>query len=76
MFEGAVFKSNTNQAVRLPKAAALPEGVKRVDIVAIGTTRVITPAGGSWASWFDGPQVSADFMSEREQPEMQEREAF
>ena len=36
MTSGAVFKSNTSQAVRLPKAVALPESVKRVDIIALG----------------------------------------
>jgi len=71
-----VFKNNRSQAVRLPKAVALPESVKRVDVVAVGSTRIITPLGQSWDSWFDGPSVTADFMSEREQPAEQEREAF
>jgi antitoxin VapB len=62
--------------VRLPKAVALPEHVKRVEIIAVGHTRIITPAGESWDSWFDGPGVTADFMAEREQPAEQEREAF
>jgi hypothetical protein len=31
MEQGAVFQSNRSQAVRLPKAVALPDGVKRVD---------------------------------------------
>ncbi|WP_068088999.1 type II toxin-antitoxin system VapB family antitoxin [Polycladidibacter stylochi] len=76
MFEGAIFKSNRSQAVRLPKAAALPDTVKRVEIVAIGNTRIITPVGESWAAWFDGPSVSDDCMENREQPQMQEREDF
>ena len=76
MEQGAVFLSNRSQAVRLPKALALPEGVKRVDVVAIGRTRIITPAGEAWDSWFDGEDVSADFMAVREQPAEQEREAF
>ena len=76
MEQGAVFKSNRSQAVRLPKAAALPDDVKRVDVVAVGRTRIIAPAGEAWDSWFDGAGVSADFMSEREQPVEQAREAF
>jgi|TARA_B100000446_G_C10317513_1_gene257354 antitoxin VapB len=76
MEQGAVFQSNRSQAVRLPKALALPEGVKRVDIVAIGRTRVISPAGEAWDSWFEGEGVSADFMSSREQPPEQERDLF
>ncbi len=30
------------------------EDVKKVEIIAIGRTRIITPAGESWDSWFDG----------------------
>jgi len=71
-----LFKSNKTQAVRLPKPVALPESIKKVDIVAIGNTRIITPAGESWDHWFDGPGVSDDFMLDREQPSDQEREAL
>jgi antitoxin VapB len=74
--QGAVFKSNRSQAIRLPKSVALPDDVKRVDVVAIGRTRIITPAGESWDSWFDGENVTSDFMTERDQPSDQEREAF
>lgn len=71
-----IFKSNRSQAVRLPKSVALPESIQEVDIVAIGNTRIITPAGNSWDNWFDGPGVSEDFMTEREQPGDQLREAM
>ena len=74
--ETTVFLSNRSQAVRLPKAVALPEDVKKVEIIASGRTRIITPAGESWDSWFDGENVSADFMDIRDQPAMQERESF
>ena len=74
--ETTVFLRNRGQAVRLPKAVALPEDVKKVEIIAIGRTRIITPAGESWDSWFDGENVSADFMDIRDQPAMQERESF
>lgn len=76
MEQGAVFQSNRSQAVRLPKAVALPDDVKRVDVVAIGRTRIISPAGESWGSWFDGDGVTADFMTERGEPANQEREAL
>ncbi len=72
--QGAVFLTNRSQAIRLPRAVALPEDVKRVDIVAVGRTRIITPAGEAWDSWFDGELVTADFMVQREQPKAQERE--
>lgn len=58
------------------KAVALPENVKRVEVIAVGRTRIITPAGETWDEWFDGHNVSADFMDNREQPGMQERESF
>ncbi|EFJ2982928.1 toxin-antitoxin system antitoxin VapB [Escherichia coli] len=74
--ETTVFLSNRSQAVRLPKAVALPEDVKKVDVIAVGRTRIITPAGESWDSWFDGDSVSADFMNDREQSSVQERESF
>ncbi|EOX8394644.1 toxin-antitoxin system antitoxin VapB [Salmonella enterica] len=74
--ETSVFLSNRSQAVRLPKAVALPEHVKRVEVISVGRTRIITPAGESWDEWFDGISVSADFMNNREQPSAQERESF
>jgi antitoxin VapB len=74
MESSSVFKSNTTQAVRLPKAVALPDEVKRVDIIPLGRARLIVPAGEAWDSWFDGPAVTPDFMSNREQPSEQERE--
>jgi antitoxin VapB len=76
MEKASVFKSNRSQAVRLPKSVALPEDVKRVDVVAIGKTRIITPEGTSWDEWFAGEAVSDDFMVERDQPPEQLREGF
>jgi antitoxin VapB len=76
MDHGAVFQSNRSQAVRLPKAVAFSDDVKRVDVIAVGRTRIIAPAGEAWDSWFDGKQVSEDFMLSRDQPAAEEREAF
>lgn len=74
MEQGAIFQSNRSQAVRLPKAVALPDDVRRVDVIAIGRTRILTPVGEAWDSWFDGSGVSADFMAKRKQPADQKRE--
>ena len=71
-----IFKSNTSQAVRLPKPVALPESVKRVDIIPLGRARLIVPTGEGWDSWFDGEGVTEDFMECRDQPSAQERESF
>jgi len=77
MERASLFKSNKSQAVRLPKAVAYPDSVKQVDIVAIGRTRLIAPAGESWDIWFDDEGVSDDFMTHRDQPATgQEREAL
>ena len=72
--QSKLFKSNRSQAVRLSKAVAYPESIKNIEITAIGSKRIITPAGQSWDEWFDGPGVSSDFMTERSQPEDQIRE--
>ena len=71
-----LFKSNQSQAVRLPKAVSFPDSIKEVDVISIGNKRLIIPSGGSWDSWFDGIDVSGDFMVSRNQPEDQEREKF
>lgn len=76
MERASVFKTNKSQAIRLPKRIAYPDDVKQVDIVVEGRARIITPAGESWDTWFDGEGVSEDFMSEREQQAPQEREAL
>ena len=76
MIQTKVFKSNQSQAVRLPKAVAFPLDVKDVEIVVVGNSRIITPANHTWDSWFDSPTVSDDFMTDREQPALQERESF
>lgn len=72
--QGVIFKSNRSQAVRLQRSVALPDVVKRVDVVAVGRAHILTPVGESWDSWFDGEGVSPDFMSERERPGDQGRE--
>lgn len=71
-----LFMSNRTQAVRLPKSVAFSDSVTEVDIVAVGESRLLTPAGASWAAWFEGPGVSDDFLPLREQPEDQERAGF
>ena len=75
MKSGAVFKSNTSQAIRLSKDVALPESVKRVDIIPVGRGLLIVPAGEGWDNWFDEEGVTDDFMASREQLADQKREA-
>lgn len=65
MAQSKVFRTKRHQIIRLPKAVALPHNVKLVDIVAIGRTRIISPARDCWDSWFDGEAATEDFMEER-----------
>lgn len=74
MAKTTVFRNNKTQAVRIPKALELPEGVTTVEIIDLGRARLIVPAGETWDSFFDGPGVTEDFMASREQPPAQERE--
>ncbi len=72
-----VFTNNRTQAVRLPAEVRLPEGVKRVNVRAIGNERIIAPVENTWDSFFmNDPQVSDDFMNERASQEQGEREAL
>ena len=71
-----IFKSNKSQAVRLPKAVELPDSVCEVSIISIGNQRIITPVNESWDDWFDRPQITDDFMEEREQPTDQLRDSL
>jgi antitoxin VapB len=69
-----VFKSNNSQAVRFPKAVALPESTRTVSIISEGNRRIITPIDQTWDYWFEGQGVSEDFMESRNQPTTQQRE--
>lgn len=73
--KSTVFKSNKSQAVRLPKAVAFPEEVRQVEIIKLGNARLITPAGHRWDEFFsEGPHVSDDFLSERDQGAAEQRD--
>ena len=76
MTRSTVFTTNRSQVVRLPKPVALPEGVRQVEIVKVGRSRLISPVGHSWDAFFDGVEASDDFMRERVQPEAEAREAL
>jgi antitoxin VapB len=75
MARSTIFTSNRSQAVRLPKPVAFPEGVHQVEIIKIGQSRIITPAGKRWDDLFlHGPHATGDFLSERAPPAAEERE--
>jgi antitoxin VapB len=68
MIRSTIFTSNRDQMVRLPEPVAFPAGVHQVEIVRIGRSRLISPAGHSWDTFFEGPPVSDDFMVEHGPP--------
>jgi antitoxin VapB len=70
MTRTTLFRSNGFQAIRLPKEAAFPEGVKAVTVLRDGARRVIVPTNASWDDFFAEPGFP---MPDREQPAMQER---
>ena len=74
MIRTDVFLHNHMQALHLPKSVALDGDVREVTVVAVGRARLITPVGESWDSWFDGPGATPDFLAERDQADVQERE--
>ena len=77
MTRSTIFTTNRSQAVRLPKPVAFPDSVHLVEIVKIGHSRLVSPAGKRWDDLFaSGPRASDDFMSPRRQPAAQEREPF
>lgn len=72
MVRTKLFQTNRSQAVRLPKEAAFPVGVREVAILRDGNRRVIVPADATWDDFFDSPGINI----ERSQPEAEERESF
>jgi antitoxin VapB len=77
MTRSKVFNHKDGQTVRLPKAVAFPEEVREVEILTRGSSRLITPVGKRWEDYFlYGSRASADFMTERVQPNSEERDAF
>ncbi|KAA0571403.1 type II toxin-antitoxin system VapB family antitoxin [Azospirillum sp. Sh1] len=69
----SLFQSNRTQAVRLPKDVSFPAHVREVVILRDGARRLIVPADSVWDDFFQSPGVA---FPDRDQPEMQEREAW
>jgi antitoxin VapB len=72
-----VFRNNRTQAVRLPKAVALPDDVREVTIRVVGSARVIEPVGSGWDTWFEhGLRAEPAFPDHRDQAVAEERESL
>jgi antitoxin VapB len=73
MVKTTLFQSNRSQAVRLSKDVAFPEDVRSVTILREGARRVIVPSDAVWDDFFEGQGVD---LGGRDQPALQDREAF
>lgn len=69
----SLFKSNRNQAVRIPKDMEFPEGVKNVYLSKEGQTITVTPVNDFWDELFSRPGI--DIQEPAELP-YETREAF
>jgi antitoxin VapB len=70
-----IFQNGQSQAVRLPKEFRFDDS--EVFIKKIGNVVQLIPRSDPWNSLFGSlKKFSADFMSERIQPEQDKRESF
>lgn len=75
MEKAKIFKNGSSQAVRLPKEFRL-EG-EEVYIKKTGNIVQLIPMTDSWDALFSSlDEFSEDFMQERDQPPLDERENF
>ena len=75
MTTGSVFRSNRTQAVRLPKAVAFPNTVRRVQVETVGEARLLTPVVETWKEWAQARQaIDPEFLSSRDQGIAEERD--
>jgi antitoxin VapB len=68
MSQSTVFKTNKTQAIRLPKAVAFPDHIKKVEITPHGRGLLITPIGGSWEEFMSSPGIGDDFTVDPQPP--------
>ena len=72
MAQATIFKSNQTQALRLPKAVAFPDNVKKVEVDVLGKTLLMTPRENVRDDCFaqlpqvDFPDREPSFQAERE----------
>jgi len=75
MLKTKVFKSGNSQAIRLPKEYQLNQ--KEVWLEKVNDTLVIRLKPANWQDWAKNLSAfSPDFMDQRNQPAIQDREDF
>lgn len=67
MLASTVFINNRSQAVRLPAGVRFHDGVKKVQVRALGSDRIISPVAHTWDSFFlpSSVQLTDDCLIER-----------
>jgi antitoxin VapB len=74
-YTAKLFLNGRSQAVRLPAEFRFES--KEVFIYREGDKVILSPKPASWSDFFDSPlQVTDDFMAERKDLPLQERELF
>ena len=75
MITASIFKNGSSQAVRIPKEFRFKG--ERVEIKKLGKGILLIPIASSWDSFINSlDKFSDDFMDERNQPELQQREGL
>jgi len=75
MLTAKLFQNGRSQAVRLPKEFRFEE--QEVYITKVDNVIMLIPRNEPWAGLMGSlDRFSADFMGERAQPTLQERESF
>ena len=75
MTTASIFQNGSSQAVRIPKKYRFQND--RVEIKKIGNLIVLVPVTNTWDALINSlDHFSDDFMSDRNQPEIQEREGL
>ena len=69
--KASIFKSNRNQAVRIPKDMEFPEGTKELIVRRVGDKLIFTPPEYLCDDFFDEPGID---LGSRDQPPPQERD--
>lgn len=77
MTQASVFFNNRTQAVRLPADMRFADYIKHVHIRKVGNERILTPISNVWDSFFIAKDpVSDDFMAQRSNAPISQRESF
>lgn len=75
MLTAKVFQSGNSQAIRIPNEYRTDK--RDYSIARYGDILILMPSDDPWAALRDSiGEIPSDFMTERSQPPMQEREVF